>query len=287
MRARLAALALLTVTALWGSTFILIKDINHRLPVTDFLGVRFAIAFAALVVVSPRAIGRLTPTLRRRSAYAGVIYGVAQIMQTTGLNHTSASVSGFVTGMYVVATPILAAMLLRQRIPAFVWFAVLLSATGLAILSLRGFEVGFGEAITFGSAMLFALHIVALSRWTNPREAFGMASVQMGVIALMCLIVAAPGGITLASNTRDWLSIIYMAVGGGAAAMLAQTWAQGQLSAARTALLMTMEPVFAALFAVSFGHESLGPRVLVGGALIFAAMLIAESRQVHDVAPGQ
>lgn len=285
MRQRLAALALLSVTALWGSTFILIKDLNERLPVVDFLGVRFAIAAIVLFLLSPRAISRLSPEVRRRSIYAGGIYGIAQILQTAGLSHTSASVSGFVTGMYVVATPLLAAALFGQRIPAAVWIAVGLSTVGLGILSLRGFQIGFGEAVTFVGAILYALHIVALSRWSSPRDALGMATLQTAVIAAMCLLLASPGGITLASGARDWLAVVYMALGAGALAMLAQTWAQGQLTAARAALLMTMEPVFAATFAVVFGHEQLGMRVFFGGALILAAMLIAEMTEARAALP--
>lgn len=281
MRSRIAALALLSVTALWGSTFILIKDINHRLPVADFLGVRFAIAALALFLISPRAISRLSPEVRRRSAYAGGIYAVAQLLQTVGLSHTDASVSGFVTGMYVVATPLLAAALLRQRIPPIVWFAVTISAAGLAILSLRGFQIGFGEAITFAGAILYAVHIVALSRWSSPGDAVAMATIQTAVISVICLAIAAPGGIVLAHTGRDWLAVIYMALGAGAVAMLAQTWAQSQLSASRAALLMTMEPVFAATFAVAFGNEHLGMRVVIGGTLILAAMIIAESSETR------
>ena len=287
MRSRLAALALLSVTALWGSTFILIKDLNDRLPVADFLGVRFAIAALALFLISPRAISRLSPVVRRRSIYAGGIYGIAQILQTVGLSHTDASVSGFVTGMYVVLTPLLAAALLRQRIPSVVWIAVALSTVGLGILSLRGFTIGFGEAVTFVGAVLYALHIVALSRWSTPRDALAMATIQTAVIATICLMLASPGGITLASNPHDWIAVVYMALGAGALAMLAQTWAQGQLSAARAALLMTMEPVFAATFAVVFGGEHLGLRVLAGGMLILVAMLIAEMTEAREPAlPG-
>ena len=284
MKSRLAALALLAVTALWGSTFILIKDLNDRLPVPDFLAVRFAIAAVTLFLIAPRAISRLSPVVRRRSIYAGGVYAVAQLLQTAGLSHTDASVSGFVTGMYVVATPLLAAALLRQRIAPIVWLAVTLSTIGLGVLSLRGFSIGYGEAITFVSAILYAVHIVALSRWSSPRDAIGMATIQLAVISAICVAIAAPGGVELAQNGRDWLSVIYMAVGAGALAMLAQTWAQGQISAARAALLMTMEPVFAAGFAVVFGNEHLGLRVLAGGALILTAMVIAESSEARKIA---
>jgi drug/metabolite transporter (DMT)-like permease len=277
MRSRFAAIALLGVTAVWGSTFFLIKDLLDRVPAADFLAVRFAIAFAAMLLLAPRAIARLTPQMRRRSAYAGGIYGVAQIMQTVGLGHTAASVSGFITGLYVVATPVLASLAFRQRVSRTVWVAVGLSTVGLAILSLTGFAVGFGEAITFVCAVLYAVHIVVLSRWSTARDAYGMATLQMGVIALLCLVAATPGGLTLPSRTDDWIATVYMALAAGALAMVAQTWAQSQLDASRAALLMTMEPVFAATFAITLGDEGVGWRLLVGGALVLAAMVLAES----------
>jgi drug/metabolite transporter (DMT)-like permease len=277
MRTRLAAAALLGVTAVWGSTFFLIKDLLDRVPAADFLAVRFAIAFAAMLVVAPRAIGRLSPEVRRRSAYAGGIYGVAQILQTTGLGHTDASISGFITGLYVVATPVLASLAFRQRVSRTVWTAVGLSTLGLAILSLRGFAVGFGESITFVCAILYAVHIVVLSRWSSAADAYAMATIQMGVIAVLSLVAATPGGLTLPDRPGDWAATVYMAIAAGALAMVAQTWAQSQLDAARAALLMTMEPVFAAAFAIVLGDEGVGWRLLVGGALVLAAMLLAES----------
>ena len=277
MRTRLAAAALLGVTAVWGSTFFLIKDLLDRVPAPDFLAVRFAIAFTAMFLIAPRAISRLSPEMRRRSAYAGGIYGVAQLMQTVGLGHTDASVSGFITGLYVVATPVLASLAFRQRVSRTVWIAVALSTVGLAILSLRGFAVGFGESITLVCAILYAVHIVVLSRWSTAKDAYAMATIQMGVIAALCFLAAAPGGLTLPDRSGDWIATVYMALAAGALAMLAQTWAQSQLDAARAALLMTMEPVFAATFAITFGDEGLGWRLLIGGSLVLAAMVLAES----------
>lgn len=277
MRTRLAAAALLGVTAVWGSTFFLIKDLLDRVPAPDFLAVRFAIAFTVLFLLAPRAIAQISPEMRRRSAYAGGIYGVAQILQTVGLGHTDASVSGFITGLYVVATPVLASLAFRQRVSRIVWVAVGLSTIGLAILSLRGFAVGFGESITFVCAILYAVHIVVLSRWSSAKDAYAMATIQMGVIAALCFVAAAPGGLTLPERSGDWAATLYMALAAGALAMLAQTWAQSQLDASRAALLMTMEPVFAATFAIWLGGEGLGWRLLIGGALVLAAMILAET----------
>ena len=274
--ALLATLALLAMTACWGSTFFLIKDLLDRLPVLDFLAVRFAIASIALWLLAPRALGRLSRGSLRHAVVLGLLYGVAQILQTAGLAHTPASVSGFITGMYVVCTPLFAAVLLHSRISAATWGAVALAMVGLGVLTLSGFSVGYGEAITFVSALLYALHIVGLGAWSDAREAMGMTIVQLIVITVVCLVVTAPDGVELPSTSRDWLSVIYMAVFAGALALAGQTWAQAHLAPTRTAIVMSMEPVFAAFFAVLLGGESATVRMLVGGLLVLTAMLIVE-----------
>jgi drug/metabolite transporter (DMT)-like permease len=276
VKAKLATLTLLGITACWGSTFFLIHDLLERVPAVDFLAVRFSIAGVLLLVVAPRAVLRLSPQARRQAAVLGGLYGVAQILQTVGLAHTPASVSGFITGMYVVATPLFAAVLLHNRITRMTWGAVLLAFAGLAVLTLDGFSVGYGEALTFVAAMLYALHIVGLGAWSNARDALGMSILQVVMVAVICLVASAPGGIVLPDNTEDWLSVVYMAVFPAALALLGQTWAQAHLSATRTAIVMSMEPVFAAFFAVLLGGESLTPRMVSGGLMVLAAMLIVE-----------
>ncbi|WP_240617110.1 DMT family transporter [Nocardioides speluncae] len=272
----LATAALLAMTACWGSTFFLIKDLLERVPTLDFLAVRFAIASVAMLLVAPRAIARLSPESRRHAVVLGGLYGVAQILQTAGLAHTAASVSGFITGMYVVFTPLLAALVLRTRITAMTWLAVALATAGLGVLTLDGFSVGYGEAITLLSAVLYALHIVGLGAWSKPGEALGMAILQIVVIAVVCFVATVPDGIELPQSGRDWSSIVYMALFAGAAAMLSQTWAQSHLSPTRSAIIMSMEPVFAAFFAVLLGGESLTLRMLAGGGMVLTAMLVVE-----------
>ncbi len=272
----LATAALLAMTACWGSTFFLIKDLLDRVPVLDFLAVRFAIASAGLWLLFPRALGRLTRRSLRHALVLGLLYGVAQILQTTGLAHTSASVSGFVTGMYVVCTPLFAALLLHTRITAVTWMAVLLALGGLGVLSLSGLSVGYGEALTFVAALLYALHIVGLGAWSRARQAMGMTIVQLMVITAVTLVATLPDGIVLPSTGRDWLSVLYMAVFAGALALAGQTWAQAHLAPTRTAIIMTMEPVFAASFAVLLGGEQATGRMLVGGLLVLTAMLLVE-----------
>lgn len=272
----LASLTLLAMAACWGSTFFLIHDLLARVPVVDFLAVRFAVAAVVLVLLAPGAVRRLDTDARRRAVVLGLLYGVAQILQTTGLEHTAASVSGFITGMYVVLTPIFAALILRTRIVPVTWLAVLLAMAGLGVLTLSGISAGYGEALTLVAAMIYALHIVGLGAWSRPADALGMSIVQIAVVAVICAVAAAPGGITLPDRTGDWLSLLYMAVFAAALAMLGQTWAQAHLAPTRSAILMSMEPVFAAFFAVLLGSESLTWRMLVGGSMVVAAMLIVE-----------
>jgi len=272
----LATGALLLVTASWGSTFFMIKDLLERVPTLDFLAVRFAIAGVVMFALAHRSVLALPRETVRRAVVVGAIYGVAQILQTAGLAHTAASVSGFITGMYVVCTPLLAALLLRTRITGITWAAVVLATAGLGVLTLDGFSVGYGEALTFVAAVLYALHIVALGAWSTAREALGMSVVQLIVIAVICLVATAPDGVVLPDTGRDWAAVVYMALVAGAVALVAQTWAQSQLSPTRTAIVMSMEPVFAAFFAVLLGGELLTGRMVTGGLLVLVAMLVVE-----------
>ncbi|QAU23731.1 DMT family transporter [Dyella sp. M7H15-1] len=273
----LATIGLLAMTAVWGSTFVLIKDVVDRMPVADFLAVRFILAAIAMFVLFHRHVARLERRQLWRGVLLGVIYGCGQLLQTWGLALISPSVSGFVTGMYVVFTPILAAVLLRQRTPLAVWLAVGLATLGLALLSLNDFSVDKGVWLTLLSALLYGLHIVALGSWSRADEAFGFSAVQMLAIALICLLATAGhGGPMLPPDPRAWLATLYMALVAGAGAMLMQTWAQAHLPATRAAIVMTTEPVFAAGFAVALGADALTWRMLVGGGLVLGAMYLVE-----------
>ncbi|MCE5231955.1 MAG: DMT family transporter [Mizugakiibacter sp.] len=272
----LATLGLLALTAVWGSTFVLIKDVVGRMPVADFLAVRFAIAAAAMALLFARPLQRMSRLQVGRALLLGTVYGAGQLLQTWGLALIAPSVSGFATGMYVVFTPILATVLLRQRMAGVVWLAVLLATAGLALLSLNGFSVDLGVWLTLASALLYALHIVGLGQWSRPEEAFGMSAVQMVAIALVCLLATAPRGPVLPPDRAAWIAVLYMALIAGAGAMLMQTWAQAHLPATRAAIVMTTEPVFAAAFAVAFGSDVLTWRMLAGGALVLSAMYLVE-----------
>ncbi|WP_369926942.1 DMT family transporter [Xanthomonas sp. NCPPB 2632] len=272
-----ATLGLLAVTAIWGSTFVLIKDVVGRMAVVDFLAVRFAIAAVVMLAVFAVPVWRLGRVERWRGLGLGVLYGFAQWLQTEGLALTSPSVSGFVTGMYVVITPILALLLFRQRMPVSTWFAAVLATVGLGVLALNGFTVDLGVLLTLASAALYALHIVGLGHWSKPGSAFGMSAVQMVGIAAVCLAATAPHhGPAWPPDGKAWVAVLYMALIAGAFALLVQTWAQAHMPATRAAIVMTTEPVFAAGFAVVLGVDALTVRMVVGGGLVLVAMYLVE-----------
>jgi drug/metabolite transporter (DMT)-like permease len=252
------------------------KDVLEQVPAVDFLAVRFTIAAVLLVVLLRRRVRQLGRAKVAHGVVLGLVYGTAQILQTEGLARTPASVSGFATGTYVVLTPILGWVVLRQRTGWVTWVAVVASTAGLAVLSLNGAEVSGGVLLILASAVLYALHILGLGRWSTSEDALGLAAVQMVAIAVVCVIGALPHGIALPRTGNGWLATLYMALGAGALALILQTWAQAHLTATRAAIIMTMEPVFAAGFAVAFGGESLTLRMLLGGALVLAAMYLVE-----------
>jgi drug/metabolite transporter (DMT)-like permease len=271
----LALVALLAMTAAWGSTFFMIKDLLTRLPVTDMLAVRFAIASVVLLVVAGKHLRMSAQTLRA-GVLLGLLYGVGQLLQTVGLAHTAASVSGFITGLYVVATPLLGALILRTRVSATTWLAVGLATVGLGVLSLHGLSVGYGELLTAISAVAYAGHIIAMGRLSGPGTAMSLTLVQMLVITAVCTVAALPNGIQLPASGGDWLVLLYLAVIAGALTMFLQTWAQAHIDPTRAAVVMSMEPVWAAALAVALGGESATARMVLGGLSILAAMYLVE-----------
>jgi drug/metabolite transporter (DMT)-like permease len=282
----LAFLALLVMTAAWGSTFFLIKDVVTRIPVADLLAIRFAIASVALALIAAPRL-RLSRTVLMYGSLLGLLYGSAQILQTTGLAHTAASVSGFVTGLYVVVTPLLTALLLRRRIPRLTWLAAILATVGLGVLALHGFALGYGELLTLIAAVIYAGHIVALGRFSTPETTLSLSLVQLIVITLVSAIAAwwpttgSGAGIQLPNSAGDWLIVLYLALIASAMTMVLQTWAQAHIEPSRAAVIMAMEPVWAAAFAVALGGETITLRMIIGGLAILSAMYLVERPQGH------
>ncbi|MCX6429011.1 MAG: DMT family transporter [Actinobacteria bacterium] len=271
---RMAPFALLAVSAMWGSTFFLMKDAIKRQDVNSFLFTRFALAVLAMILLRPQVVKHFSKDLLFKGFAAGCFLGSGYILQTLGLELTTAAVTGFVTGLYVVATPLIAAVILRQKIEKKTWIYVTLATIGLGLLSLHGWSVGRGEILVLGSAIAFAAHIIALGQWSKGRDAYALTIVQLATCALMSGAGTFAKGYQSPPDTGVWAVVIFTALFATAIAFIIQTWSQAHMSPTKVAVILTMEVVFAALFAVVFGHEVLTPQIAVGGVLVITAMYL-------------
>src|SRR3954453_10840920 len=222
-RDSLAVVVLVAVCAVWGSTFVVVKNAVERMPVMDFLAWRFAIAALVMAALRPRTLRALSPTARRHGVILGLALAAGYIAQTFGLERTPATVSGFITGLFVVFTPLCSGLLLRRRIGAVAWAAVAVATAGLALLSLRGLSVGAGEAITLLCAVAFALHIVGLGEWSRPQDAYGLAVVQLATVAVMSIVAAAPASLAPPPDGKAWGAILLTALAATAVGFFVQT----------------------------------------------------------------
>ena len=274
LKMRLAPWALLLVSASWGLAFVVMKDAIERQSVNSFLFTRFLVAVIAMFLLKPTVIQSINREVLRKGFIAGLFLAAGYTLQTLGLALTGAAVTGFITGLYVVATPVIAALVLRVRITAFTWGCVLLATVGLALLSLKGWNLGYGEFLVFLCAIAFAAHIIALSKWSNGLDVYAMTIVQLTTCALATGVISLIQGYEAPPDRNGWYVVLFTAIICTAVAFVVQTWSQAHMSATKVAVILTMEVVFAALFAVVFGGESLSLRTLFGGVLVFAAMFM-------------
>jgi len=273
----MALASLIAVTAVWGVTFVQVKDAVEIYPLFAFLAVRFAIATAALAVPAAARVRGLG----RRGASAGAMLGLllagGYALQTAGLQRTTVSSTGFVTGMYVVLTPLIALLLFRTGIGLAAWAGVVLSTVGLAMLS--GIHAGSaaGDLLVLAGAAVYSLQIVLMERYAPRYDALAFTAVEMlaaclglGVVALALGDLGTPRGWTV------WGALLVTGIFASALAFLVQTWAQRRTSATRTALAFTMEPVFAALFGYTLAGDRLGALGWGGCAAIMSGIVLAE-----------
>lgn len=265
---------LLSVAVIWGSAFVVMKDTLHRQDVNSFLACRFILAALIMAILRPKAFSHFNKKFLFRGIILGILLGCGYIFQTFGLTLTTVAKTGFITGLYAVFTPLIAAGLLKKQISKIQWFSVGLAALGLAFLSMNGFSMGTGEFLVVMSAAFYAGHIVGLSEWSAGADTYALTVLQLGTVGVICFIASLKSGFHLPPDSGVWKAIIYTAIFASAFAFIVQTWVQSFMSATSTGIILTMEYIFAALFGVWFGHESLTLRVIIGGSLVIAAMYI-------------
>lgn len=280
LQLKLAPWALLSVSAAWGFAFVVMKDAIERQSVNNFLFSRFVLAVVVMILIRPQCIKLFNKDLLVRASTAGLFLGAGYILQTLGLARTGAAITGFITGLYVVFTPLIAAVVLKVRITLVTWACVGVATLGLALLSLQGWSIGFGELLVLGSAFAFAAHIIALGKWSSGRDAYAMTVVQLAICALLTGLASLfEGGYQLPPDRGVWATVIFTAVACTAVAFVIQTWSQAHMSTTKVAVILTMEVVFAAIFAILFGGETLTPQKAIGGVLVVIAMFVIVTKE--------
>jgi drug/metabolite transporter (DMT)-like permease len=273
-----ALLVLLAVTAVWGVTFVQVKDAVAIYPLFAFLALRFAIASGTLAVPGVTRLRALGRSGLGAGVLAGALLGAGYALQTAGLERTTVSSTGFITGMYVVCTPLLALAVFRTRVGRGAWLGVILATLGLALLA--GVHQGSlaGDLLVLAGAAVYSLQIVLMERYAPRYDAIAFTLVEMLtafggllVIALALRDLSFPHGWTV------WGALLVTGVFASALAFLAQTWAQRRTTATRTALAFAMEPVWTAFFGFTLAGDRLGATAWAGCAVIMAGIVLAEA----------
>ena len=268
----LFALILLAVSAIWGGAFVVMKDALARLDVNSFLAWRFLIATLLLIAIRPKVLFQINRKFLLKGLLVGTFLGSGYIFQSFGLTLTSVAKTGFITGLYVVLTPVLGALFLKKKFASIQWLSVLLATAGLLLLSFKGLHVGLGEFLVFLSAIVFAAHIIALGEWSSGMDTYALTVVQLGTCALITTIAGLKSGLHAPPDSGVWWAILFCAVFATAVAFIFQTWAQSFMAATTVAVILTIEVVFAAIFCIAIAHESLTTKTAIGGLMVVVAM---------------
>lgn len=268
------------MTVIWGSTFVVVKNALAGVGPFEFVFLRFLIGFVALFALFHGRLRSFGRAEWRAGGIIGVFLFLGYALQTTGLQLTTASKGGFITGLSVLLVPVIAFLFLHQRVSRGVLLGLALAPIGLYLLSFSGFgaaSFGFGDLLVLGCAFAFAGHIVSISAYAPRYDPVGLSIVQVGVVAALsglgALLVERP---LLVPPPPSTLAALYTGLLATAVVLGVQNSIQRFTTPVHTALIFSLEPVFAAIFAYQIDGETLGPRGILGGAIILAGMVVAE-----------
>ena len=275
---RTSEAALIAIAAVWGVTFVMVQDAIAFLPTMAFLAYRFIPAALIVAVIFWRPLRRLPAAGWRAGLVMGFFLAGGYIFQTLGLEQTTASNTGFITGLFVVLTPVLGAIFLRDRVPALVWIAAGVSMVGLWLLSGAGGEFELrGDGLVLLCAFSLAAHILATARAVVHYDVGALLAVQLGVVGLTCLVIGALAGqLEKPEGATVWSALIVTSLVATALGFFVQSFAQQHAPPARTALILSSEPAFAGLFGWLLNDERLTATGWLGAGLIMAAIVSVE-----------
>ena len=268
--------ALVGVTAVWGVTFVQVQDALELYPLFAFLAVRFAISSLALLPFAWRSVRALPREGLVAGVGVGLLLAAAYGFQTAGLELTTVSSTGFITGLYVVFTPVLALAIFRTAVPGAVWAGVVLAVAGLVLLNGAPGGSPLGNLLVLVGALAAALQIVAMERYAPRYDARALTFLQMSTsLVAFSLIALALGQVEVPRGSTVWGALLVTGLFAGALGYLVATWVQARTTAARAALVFTLEAPFAALAGVLLADEVLGAAGWLGCGVMMAGILLA------------
>lgn len=274
LRPATATFLLIGVTAVWGWTFVVVHDAVALYGVMAFLALRFAIAAGSTALMWGRRINRSTlgPGLA-----IGLILALAYLLQTWALRFTTPTNTGLITGLFVVLAPLIDRLVFGTRLRPVAWVAVALSLIGMSLLTGRlPTQLALGDLLAFGCAIGFGAHIAVLAHTAPGRDPLAMASAQMISVGGVFLVLWPLTGPVEPPPPGVWMALVITGIVASAVAYAIQTAAQKVLSAVRTSLILTLEPVFAGLFGLALAGDRLTPLQLVGAVIIITAVVGSE-----------
>ncbi|MCH5287910.1 MAG: DMT family transporter [Christensenellaceae bacterium] len=272
-------LALLAAAMIWGSSFFILKDALGDMPVFLILAVRFSVGFALLAALFRRRLLRMKKEAVLHGVVCGVLLFTAYAFQTFGLRETTPGKNAFLTTVYCVLVPFIGWMLFRTKPSRWNWLSALVCVIGIGLVSLNeSLTMNRGDALTLICGVFYALHVLAVGRYTRTEDAIALTIVQFGASAvcnwtLSLLTETMPSSVP----SGALLDLCYLAVFPTSIAMLLQSVGQSVTPAAPAAILLSLESVFGVLFSVLFAGELVTPRLLCGFALIFLAVIASET----------
>jgi len=267
-------LGLLATTAVWGGAFLIMKDSLVRQDVYSFLASRFILAAAFMLIYKPKSLSGLDRKFIKRAILIGLLLCSGFIFQTFGLTQTTVSKTGFITGLYLVFTPLISWLILKREVFRIQWLAVLLATGGLYSISFNGLSFGIGELLVFISALLFAGQIVALGELSDGKNTYALTLIQILVSAVIFFALALLDGFQTPPDNQVWFAVFYTAFFATFLGFLIQTKAQSVMSATVAGVLLAMETPFALFFGLYFDNDPLTFRIITGGTLVFIAMAL-------------
>ena len=267
-------LGLLATTAVWGGAFLVMKDSLVRQDVYSFLASRFILAAAFMFIYKPKSLTGLDRKFVKRAVLIGLLLCSGFIFQTFGLTQTTVSNTGFITGLYLVFTPLISWILLKREIFKVQWLAVLVATIGLYFISFNGISFGIGEILVLISALLFAGQIVALGEWSDGENTYALTLIQILVSAVIFFALSLKDGFQLPPDNGVWSAVFYTAFFATFLGQLIQVKAQSVMSATVAGVLLAMETPFALFFGLYFDNDPITLRIISGGTLVLIAMAL-------------